>query len=257
MKIYFLAISLLYLPTLLLAQSLERKVFSNGGGSGTIGPNVYQYTIGEAVVGTASNGALQLTKGFQQPIPNVSVLSFQLLHFEAQTSAEGVFLSWIADLPQQQGLFELEHSLDGVQFSPLAKVAPIPGEQEFHPYQHLDPRPLPSGQTIWYRMRMVSSNGQLVHSPLIAVRGTQLAQNWQVYPNPSQGQFQVTGYLAEGSPYQFRLYNALGQLVLQENGKAATAFFQKTFLLTHLSKGTYQLVFQSPTANWTRQLLLQ
>jgi hypothetical protein len=46
---------------------LNRHVTASSGGSGTIGPSILQYTIGEPLTNTLAGGSFMFTQGFLQP----------------------------------------------------------------------------------------------------------------------------------------------------------------------------------------------
>ncbi|SMD33879.1 Por secretion system C-terminal sorting domain-containing protein [Reichenbachiella faecimaris] len=62
-----LSIAFFILSTALCAQQLERHIIAAAGSNSTTG----SYTLGEVIVGSTSNGDLEIISGFQQPFPVV------------------------------------------------------------------------------------------------------------------------------------------------------------------------------------------
>lgn len=63
---------------LLCAQTVERDVLSNGGGSFSGSGFQVDYTVGELAVNTLTNLTYTLTQGFQQPLYDTLTSIFQL-----------------------------------------------------------------------------------------------------------------------------------------------------------------------------------
>ncbi|MFK7923467.1 MAG: hypothetical protein AB8H47_16000, partial [Bacteroidia bacterium] len=167
------------------AQSLERKVFSNGGGSATIGINTYLYTFGEPIVGTQTTGANILTKGFHQPI-DISLLPMSLMGPNAILTDEAVQLDWRANLAKGEGIMLVERSQDGKAFETLQELASQAIEGQLYQYTYRDSsvRRLAVTQ-IWYRITLLSYSGEIIQSDLVSVLLEPTKDiEFTIYPNP-------------------------------------------------------------------------
>lgn len=242
-------------PGLLLAQSLERKVFSNGGGTGTAGTQIYHYTLGEPIIGTASSGALQLTKGFHQPL-SIFVLAFQLQDFSAKAQETGVSLQWRSNLLMDHGIFEIERSDDGWNFEMVAQSNPTALADQLTSYHWEDPSVATVARR-WYRITMLSFSGQVVQSEILEVGLPPSPVVWRCYPNPSPGPVWISGGFPVNQAVQFLVYNSLGQLVWQEAHTFPQATQAHSLDLSRLAGGAYQLVVQQPDQQWSGSLLIQ
>ena len=67
------------------AQSLTLTVIANSGGSGSNVSHQLEWTLGESVIATVTNGSNTLTQGFHQP--HLSVVSVQQLPSDMQLHA--------------------------------------------------------------------------------------------------------------------------------------------------------------------------
>jgi hypothetical protein len=61
-----------FIPSVLLGQSIVRKVIATAGTSVKVGNIQVDYTVGEPVINTLSAGSFVLTQGFQQGDPVIS-----------------------------------------------------------------------------------------------------------------------------------------------------------------------------------------
>lgn len=66
-SLVFICAIFLFWVAVALPQELVRQVVANAGHSAAVGYTIFQYSIGEPVVATATVGGLLLTQGFQQP----------------------------------------------------------------------------------------------------------------------------------------------------------------------------------------------
>ncbi|MEL7531672.1 MAG: T9SS type A sorting domain-containing protein [Bacteroidota bacterium] len=240
------------------AQTLERKVFSNGGGEGTIGPNVYLYTFGEPIVGTATMASIILTKGFHQPL-DISVLPLELRNFSAEWQENEVRLDWLANLEMEEGILVVERSQDGQNFHNIAELAAQSPDASLVPYQYTDTsvRRIAVSQ-IWYRISLISYNGEIKQSDLVSVKiGEISAIQLGIYPNPNNGNFKISYYLKESTKVRMLLLNHLGQIVWQESRQLPPGRNVEDMQLTQLAAGSYFLRIQTPRQSWSRTLVIK
>lgn len=94
---------------------------------------------------------------------------------------------------------------------------------------------------------------QLIGEPTgVEENGTMLPSNFVIYPNPSDGilNYQLNQLLRNNAV--IRLFNILGQQVLEINPPTNHAFFSKKLMLNHLPDGIYFL-----TAEMNNQIITQ
>ncbi len=240
------------------AQTLERKVFSNGGGEGTIGPNTYLYTFGEPIVGTVTSAPIILTKGFHQPL-DISVLPLELKNFSADWQQAHVQLNWLANLEMGEGLLMVERSQDGQFFSTIAELEAQGPAATLFPYQYNDTsvRRI-AGSQIWYRITLISYNGEFRQSPVVSVKLGEIADiQLGIYPNPNNGNFKISYYLKESTRVKMLLVNQLGQIVWHANDEQAAGRTEVDMQLAQLAAGSYFLRLQTPRHSWSRTIMIE
>lgn len=65
--------------------------------------------------------------------------------------------------------------------------------------------------------------------------------NWQLFPNPSQGPVSLRGYLSEPAQLDIQLLDATGRLLQRSNYRANAGEWQQTLALPTLAAGVYYL----------------
>ena len=192
---------------------LGRKVFSNGGTSVTVGGFNYNYTIGEAIVGTKNGSIPQYTLGFQQPIP-ISILPVSLLDFEAKQVDHDAILSWTTVWEVNSDRFEIERSFDRADFTFVGSL-PAKGESmEPVEYQAIDPGIVFFEENIiYYRLKQIDINGAFTYSDIKELHILKPDQNFLYYPNPAHSQVTLQFNQSDDPIMEISLWNPLGQRV--------------------------------------------
>ncbi|MEL6593191.1 MAG: T9SS type A sorting domain-containing protein [Bacteroidota bacterium] len=259
MRIVFIfLIPLWFLASKVKAQSLERKVFSNGGGQATIGPHTYTYTFGEPLIGTITTPNLILTKGFNQPL-DISVLPLSLFGPQVQAFGEGVSLHWQSNLAQGEGELILERSLDGQNFSDIYTTESKGIDGANQAYDYFDRTVLQEAvSVVWYRVLIQTYDGQYRQSEMVSVRLVAKPERlWEVFPNPNNGTFQIRAYIEQESQIRVYLLNSLGQPIWQNQSQMAVGLFEQRIQLQSIPSGHYFLVMQTPKRQWRQILVIQ
>jgi hypothetical protein len=111
-------------------------------------------------------------------------LSAEMTSFGGSNHSEGILLSWQTDSEVNTDFFEVQHSVDGNDFSPLGTVEADGNSLVPHAYDFL--HEWPSEGLHYYRLRQLDLNGTERLSETIAVKreiaATGLAA---VFPNPA------------------------------------------------------------------------
>ncbi|MGN6616242.1 MAG: PKD domain-containing protein [Ilyomonas sp.] len=115
-----------------------------------------------------------------------TLLSVTLLNFNAEKKDEKGLIYWSTSTEINNDHFEIERSIDGVNW---IKIGLIPGNQTTkvkHDYQFTDVKPL-TGKN-YYRLKQVDVDGKFTYSP---VRYLEFNSAWNVtvFPNPVSGNY--------------------------------------------------------------------
>lgn len=99
-----------------------------------------------------------------------------------------------------------------------------------------------------FLFRDISDWGQPIYLDNINITGniitgfntsSTIENSVMIYPNPSNGSFNLTFNTVSKSNYKIQVANALGQIVYQENLKGVSGNYSKNIDLAHFGKGVY------------------
>ena len=138
-------------------------------------------------------------------------LPIKLLRFTAVLQNKQVNLSWQTATEQDNALFLLEHSTDGIQFTQIGSVPGAGNSQTILSYQFWDTKPTPGIN--YYRLKQVDYNGQYTYSPVITVQFDGPG-GFHLFPVPVKDHLQLQLDAPDAFESQWAVYNTLGQLVL-------------------------------------------
>ncbi|RZK52726.1 MAG: T9SS type A sorting domain-containing protein, partial [Hymenobacter sp.] len=193
---------------------------------GSLAVNTTAQTITGTVGAATPMGAqaVAMTSGTQTSTDNVTFtvtestpLPVQLLAFTATAQGPAtVQLAWATASEQNSARFEVERSLDGLNFSKLGAVAAAGTSAAAHAYGFADAL-LPTGaRVLYYRLRQVDLDGTATYSPVRSV--ARAASGLALYPNPAPHQATLVGAPAAAA---VQVYDAVGRLVLRAAADAA------------------------------------
>jgi hypothetical protein len=155
------------------------------------------------------------------------VLPIELLSFDAWKEDEVVHAHWATASEHDNDHFEVERSVDMIEWKTIGVVAGAGESQTLHEYDLYDEAPRPGWD--YFRLKQVDIDGTASWSEAVPVWFEPL-QNVLVYPQPSTGEFQVMAVLL--GPM---LLNSLGQPVPMQ-------------VLHDLEHGSTQIRLTDPTA---------
>ncbi|MCG2614659.1 choice-of-anchor D domain-containing protein [Terrimonas sp. NA20] len=161
-------------------------------------------------------------------------LPVELLSFEAVLQGDRSLLKWKTSDEVNSSHFEIQHSLNGRQFSEVGRLSTHNTVGVFS-YQFV--HQMPQSGTNYYRLKMVDIDGSFTYSPvreLVVSASTVL----QVYPNPAKHVVTVKGIQPNGI---VQLVSLDGKMVKQLN----TSDTMMSINLDDLPAGAYVLIYRN------------
>ena len=225
----------------LLAQSMDRKVFSNGGGTGTVNLQNIAYTFGEPMIGTDMTGDPVLTKGFHQP-ENTVALNSEDIALAVELQNEHALLNWTFEGYPPAAMFEVLRSEDGENYLTIGLKA-VADTTTTASYQFIDPNVVyaPVNQYI-YRVRAIREDGSFAFSNPVEINwSSHVSTQIRIFPNPARDHLNIHIPAEQGSMLEITALNALGQEVLHQTRLAEQLVTQIRIELGHLPRGVYVL----------------
>lgn len=117
---------------------------------------------------------------------NPDPLAVQLIDFATNNKDCNTSVSFQVTDANEVNYFEIERSVDGKNYSSLAKINSIKGQTD---YQYLD-QTAPLGFS-FYRLKMLDNAGRISYSKIVRTQNT-CESNWQLFPNPSNGKLTIS-----------------------------------------------------------------
>ncbi|MCW3105498.1 MAG: hypothetical protein JWQ09_4 [Segetibacter sp.] len=140
-----------------------------------------------------------------------STLPITLKAFSASASKQNALLKWSTATELDNDRFEIEHSLNGRDFTPIAQVKANGTSTTEHSYTYLHEN-IAAGKH-FYRIIDIDKNGNKRYSQIITLSSGG-ASTLQLYPNPATSFISVTASsLLQGN--EFTISSLTGQMVLK------------------------------------------
>jgi len=167
-------------------------------------------------------------------------LPVRLTSFSAAAVGSAVQLAWTTTWEQNSDYFVIERSKDAREFFALGRTSARGQSSDQQRYIFLDVQPL--GQTAYYRLRMVDTDGSFDYSKIVAVAVDGAQPSLQLLANPVM-EPAIRVQLRNWTAADLRLTNSFGQPVActAAGGTQGTAVVRP---LQTLKTGVYLLTAQ-------------
>lgn len=214
------------------------------------------------MLGDSVNGLLpfenrpNIDAGYRQP---GSVFPIELLSLTAVWQGQDGLVEWVTSTESNSSHFGVERSLDGGRsFSWLGNVVAAGNSNTARKYSFTDVGiAAQTDDKVYYRLKLVDLDATYQYSENVELRiGTDESDLYfNTYPNPTRDLVYVDYHVSEGARLEFRLVNALGQIVFSEiienQDVPQTIFFD----LRDLASGTYFLQLNTSTKSIARKIV--
>lgn len=183
--------------------------------------------------------------------PNISaLLPLNILDFDAQKQADKTaLLTWTVEKSNEVAHFQIERSRDGIQYYTLAEVASH-RQSGRDSYTFTDLQPMQGDN--YYRLVGIADDGTQEHSSWKVLDFGNSIKGITIAPNPANDYVDIR--LEEAAAIEVRVYNQLGQVVVNQQFTAAenqyridlanlpSAVYNVQILQANGSSKTYSLV---------------
>jgi hypothetical protein len=174
----------------------------------------------------------------------------ELIDFTAVGQGKTVQLAWRTATEQNNAYFEVERSLDGLQFEVLGKVAGAGNSTAIQQYQFVDAAPVAGDN--FYRLRQVDFDGGDLYSPVVTIVWTAKGE-LQLSPVPVMDRLKISLPEPQLENAHYVIFDYSGQIV-----RASTLLELPTALeidVLSLPKGMYVLQLQADRTLWRGRFL--
>lgn len=122
------------------------------------------------------------------------LLALQDLSFSATANQSRNTLQWSLKEDQNSGMYDVERSQDGEQFTKIKTIAAKSNGETKTAYEYRDELPFP---VAYYRLKITDKSGASFYSKIVKVENNNIKTGLTVYPNPNKGSFTITGISAK------------------------------------------------------------
>ncbi len=180
------------------------------------------------------------------------VLPVTLTSFTGEVIGKTNVLDWSTELEEAFSHYAVERSADATMWQELGAVAGArEGQEGSARYAFTDAAPLPDS---YYRLRMVDLDGTYRYSQIVHLQNDVAAADLRIFPNPTNGNFQVILPQVEGS-LNLAIYNLHGTRVRAQKLAAGTNSWRSE---AQLRAGVYLLTITDEKGQrWTERFIVR
>lgn len=160
-------------------------------------------------------------------------------YFTGTTDGKVNFLKWATASEERTSHFEVQRSLNGIDFETIGTVAASGTSSETHAYQYNDLTPF-KGMN-YYRLRLLDLDGAETISDIVALEIGKDAKGYVFYPNPTQNTVFYQYSTDSDDDLQLEVVDVLGRILYAENIKGAVGANQIAIELGAYPAGNYLL----------------
>jgi len=171
---------------------------------------------GGIVSGTNTSGTIisEVTNGFSSQQFGLgyapeTLLPVEWIYFISKLQESGIILEWATATETNNSHFEIEHSLNGLDFTYLGQI--IGHGTTSDPKEYIFPHNSPKNGYNYYRLRQVDFDGMFEYSPIVYQIWSAESLIVNVYPNPVIDW--LTIQINQQANGNYELYSIAGRLI--------------------------------------------
>ncbi len=194
----------------------------------------------------ASSASDRFTIVFAAPAP----LPVTFTSIKAYQQGANVAVEWKVASQVNIKQYEVERSIDGINFSKLSTQAATGSSGADITYNWLDVNPVAGDN--FYRVRSVAVDGSTKYSATVKVKISKLDASITVHPNPVSGKVigvQFAGM--EKGTYTIRILNSMDQVLLKQTVTITATNSDQSIPIGNMPKGNYYLEITLPDKSKT------
>ena len=139
---------------------------------------------------------------------NATVLPVELLYFYAEKQNENVLLNWETATEINNNYFDVEWSINGIDFQKIGQVQGAGTSYSIHLYDFLHTSPAQGLN--YYRLKQVDFDGKFEYSRVLNIDYQLKDIDYRIFPNPASDYITIENALADEV---VQIFSSNGQLV--------------------------------------------
>jgi len=169
---------------------------------------------------------------------NCTVLPVGLVGFVGKSHKGHNELTWHTSSERNNDRFEIERSLDGMEFEKAGTVAGGMNSSALLSYNFFDPKII-QGENYYYRLRQIDLDGSSSFSNIILVSSNFLSETLQLYPNPANEYVQVKVNSKNVAYLEIEIFDVSGNKVISQKKQTESGENTYTINIEPLPAGVY------------------
>ncbi len=168
-----------------------------------------------------------------------SFLPVEWLYFNAKKEKNFNNLQWATASEDKAAYFEVERSIDGVNFEQIGTVTAVGNSSETSSYQFNDSSPFNGSN--YYRLKLVNIDGSDEFSKIEVLDNKVDDGVFNVYPNPAKNILNISYNIEQEEDIKIELLDVLGRVVKSKIISASVGQNNQILEIAELTSGTYNL----------------
>ncbi|MCP4443470.1 MAG: T9SS type A sorting domain-containing protein [Aureispira sp.] len=175
---------------------------------------------------------------FSEPMP------VELVYFNATADDNEVWVQWQTLSEENNDHFEVERSLDGINFEVVEQIKGAGTTNEVQFYDLVDVLEVLESDMMYYRLKQVDTDGTTSYSEIQAVRieYKKASGDVTVFPNPAVDRLNLSFDLETASEVIATVYDVTGKVVSQQQfSELGVGTVRKSIDIENIDHGYYIL----------------
>jgi hypothetical protein len=185
-----------------------------------------------------------------------SPLPVELIEFTAAPKDDHIQLDWATASEINNLRFDIERSVDAVNFTKIGELAGAGSTRGTNKYQY-DDENVVSGTMYYYRLKQVDLDGQFNYSKIVqaVLNGSDKMSMGALIPNPADQMTTISIKSLEAMPVSVSIFTVDGTRVKDIRYDVEQGISNLTIETADLAKGTYLIRLQTKTGTEIRKLI--
>jgi hypothetical protein len=183
-------------------------------------------------------------------------LPIKLVSFTGGYSNGVASLKWAAQNEINFKQYELERSVNGVDFLQIETVSAKPANSATNDYTYIDKLSNYTEKTVYYRLKIIDKDGRFEYSSIIRLIINGGFKGMNIYPNPLETDLSISFSSETNTPAVVKIIDKTGRMVLTQKiqiSKGVNAI--KVPVISELKAGAYMLIVQTNTSTETTKFI--
>jgi Peptidase M60, enhancin and enhancin-like/Secretion system C-terminal sorting domain len=214
---------------------VDVAIYGTGDASADNTTTTVRYADGaSSVYAVGFDGTRKLVYPTVDPA-NVLVLPVHLTGFKVERAPKGALLKWFTSSENNNKLFEILKSTDGIKFSKIGEKEGNGTKLTASDYQYLDRS---FQKSAYYKLVQIDFDGKRTafDDQVIFIKGLDNEEEWSIYPNPTNSKIFI--HLGNTDPVLVKLIDITGKVIQNVHTEVNRPLEMD---LSGIAKGVYTL----------------